>query len=276
VVERESIVWAAVWALVFLAAFLIKGTHVFLGPLFLLGILHRARWSWRAFTRIALPASAVVAVGLMLHGVLSYRTIGTFQIGASAGGLNFVEGKCPAKINMDVAGNRWQSPLYAQLDLMERKVWDRPFTDSGYFLKEGLKCVQENPLVVVQSLENIPFLFIGNFAWPAKVMTIGEYVRFYELFFSIALLIGCAIWLRSCWPSDATRSAELLVWGAPILALFICVYVFKSEIRFRVPFDVFFIPVAVQGWALLMSSAGFDNRRACHSLAGPLNDLNRT
>jgi hypothetical protein len=46
-----------------------------------------------------------------------------------------------------------------------------------------------------------------------------------------------------------------LVWGAPILGLFICVYVFKSEIRFRVPFDVYFIPLAVRGWMSIIASS---------------------
>jgi hypothetical protein len=32
------------------------------------------------------------------------------------------------------------------------------------------------------------------------------------------------------------------------VALCLCVYVFKSEIRFRVPFDVWLIPMAIDGW----------------------------
>jgi hypothetical protein len=38
------------------------------------------------------------------------------------------------------------------------------------------------------------------------------------------------------------------VWALPLAALCLCVYVFKSEIRFRVPFDVWFIPMAFDGW----------------------------
>jgi hypothetical protein len=76
------------------------------------------------------------------------------------------------------------------------------------------------------------------------------------LFFSIFLVAGLVVWMRSCWPADRNRADVLLIWGAPIAALFICVYVFKSEIRFRVPFDVYFIPLAVQGWTLLSGIPG--------------------
>ena len=208
---------------------------------------------------------AVVAAGILLHGVLTYRTLGTFQMSASAGGLNFVEGKCPVKDNTDARGHRWFSPLYMQLDMFEQKQWDRPFTDSAYFMREGLRCIQDDPFVLVQSLENIPFLFIGNFAWPANQLSVRPLIRLYELFFAIFLIAGLVVWMRSCWPLDRNRADVLLVWAAPIAALFICVYVFKSEIRFRVPFDVYFIPMAVQGWRLL---AGISSQVTSHKAQG--------
>jgi hypothetical protein len=77
-------------------------------------------------------------------------------------------------------------------------------------------------------------------------------VRLYELFFGAFLIVGLVGWLRSCWPLDTHRHPVLLAWALPILALFLCVYVFKSEIRFRVPFDVFFIPVALSGWTSIV------------------------
>ena len=265
VVERESYVWSAIWGLVFIAAFWIKGTHVFLGPLFVLGILYWKEWSRPAITKIALPIAAVTTAGLLIHGGLTYRTLGTFQMSASAGGLNLVEGKCPIKDNIDARGHRWFSPLYFQLGMSEQRQWDRPFTDSAFFMREGLRCIQNDPLVLVQSLENIPFLFIGNFGWPADQLRVRALIRLYELFFSIFLVAGLVVWLRSCWPADRNRADVLLVWAAPIAALFICVYVFKSEIRFRVPFDVYFIPVAVQGWTLLSGIPGHVTRHASPS-----------
>ena len=255
VVQQPSYAWSAAWGVVFIAAMWIKSTHVFLAPLFVLGILHWKRQPWSAALKMVAPIVAVICAGLVLHGALAYRTIGTFQLTASAGGLNFIEGKCPSKVNRDSAGNQWFSPLYSQLDMFQRKQWDRPFIDSAYFMREGLRCIRNDPFVLVQSLENIPFLFVGNFAWPLDQLSVRPIIRLYELFFSIALVAGLLVCLRSCWPASNRRYDLFLVWGAPILGLFICVYVFKSEIRFRVPFDVYFIPLAVRGWMSIIFSS---------------------
>src|ERR1051325_8231436 len=153
VVERPTVRWSALWGLVFVVAFWVKGTHAFLGPLFLLCVLVWRRWSRDALVTIALPISLVVGAGLTAHGVLSYQTTGTFRISAAAGGLNFVEGKCPSKRNYDPTGLTWLSPVYLQLGMTSSKMWDRPFTDSTYFMKEGLKCIGHDPLVLVQSFD---------------------------------------------------------------------------------------------------------------------------
>jgi hypothetical protein len=248
IVERPSVRWSALWGLVFVAAFWVKGTHAFLGPMFLLGILAWRHWSREALARIAVPVSAVVAAGLIVHGVLSYETTGTFRLSAAAGGLNFVEGKCPSKRNYDTTGLTWLSPVYYQLGITTAKMWDRPFTDSGYFMQEGLKCIGRDPLVLVQSFESIPFLFVGNYLWPATHSAVAPQVRLYELVTGPFLMAGVALWLLARWPWRRERWGELIVWALPLAALCLCVYVFKSEIRFRVPFDVWFIPMAFDGW----------------------------
>jgi hypothetical protein len=261
-IERPAAHWAALWGGVFIAAFWIKGTHVFLGPLFVLGVLAWKHWSRDVLLRVAMPLCGVVAAGLLLHGVITLRTIGRFQMTASAGGLNFVEGKCPSKRNFDSTGAQWYSPIYAQLGITTAKMWDRPFTDSSYFMKEGLKCIRDNPLVLVESLEGIPFLVIGNFMWPGTQISIAPLMRLYELCFAPWLIVGLAVWLRRRWPVRAAHAADLIVWLLPLIALCVCVYVFKSESRFRVPFDVWLIPMAAQGWTLLWAEAAPADRRS--------------
>jgi hypothetical protein len=248
IVERPSARWSALWGLVFVVGFWVKGTHAFLGPMFLLGILAWRHWSREAFIRIAVPVSAVVGAGLIVHGVLSYETTGTFRLSAAAGGLNFVEGKCPSKRNYDPTGMTWLSPVYFQLGITSAKQWDRPFTDSGYFMQEGLKCIRRDPLVLVQSFESIPFLFVGNYLWPATHSAVAPQVRLYELVTGPFLMAGVALWLLARWPWRRERWGELIAWALPLAALCLCVYVFKSEIRFRVPFDVWLIPMAFDGW----------------------------
>ena len=248
VVERPSVRWAAIWGLMFVTGFWVKGTHAFLGPMFLLGVLVWRRWSRDTLVKVAVPISAIVGAGMILHGVLSYETTGTFRLSSAAGGLNFVEGKCPSKRNYDPTGSRWLSPVYLQLGITTAKMWDRPFTDSGYFMKEGLKCIGRDPFVLVQSFESIPFLFVGNYLWPATQSSMAPQVRLYELVTGPFLMAGVALWLLARWRWRRERWGELLVWAVPLAALCLCVYVFKSEIRFRVPFDVWFIPMAFAGW----------------------------
>lgn len=248
VVERPSVRWAALWGLMFVTGFWVKGTHAFLGPMFLLGVLVWRRWSRDTIVKVALPISTVVGAGLILHGVLSYETTGIFRISAAASGLNFIEGKCPSKRNYDSTGSTWLSPVYYQPDITTAKRWDRPFTDSGYFMKEGLKCIGRDPLVLVQSFESIPFLFVGNYLWPATHSSVAPQARLYELVTGPFLMAGVALWLLARWPWRREQWGELLVWAVPLAAICLCVYVFKSEIRFRVPFDVWFIPMAFEGW----------------------------
>jgi hypothetical protein len=235
---------AVLWGIVFLLALLLKGTHIFLAPLFLLALVWtKGRRSWKAVLAITI----VVWSGLIAHGTFTHDRIGSFQMTASAGGLNFLEGKCPYKNNSDSAGFSWFSPLYVQLGRTESRVWDRPFTDSAYYFGVGLECIKDNPLVLLQSLENIPLLFIGNWMWPAGNLPFRDWVRLYELFFSVFAIGGLCAFTTLARPR-MTSDNVLVTWVVPLLALILCVYIFKSEIRFRIPFDVWIIPLAVKGW----------------------------
>jgi len=247
-VRGENKSFALLWAVIFFAAFLIKGVHIFYAPLFILTLFICK--GTKAIKNIVIIC-LVISTGLVGHGIFTKQKIGKFQMSASAGGLNFVEGKCPLKNNADNAGYSWLSPLYHQLGMNQMKRWDHPFTDSSFFMKEGLKCIKNDPFVLVQSLEGIPFLFFGNTLWPVNGSKFKNQMRLYELYFSCFCLIGLVVFLRFLKDSP-NRAEEVLLWGLPILSVMICVYIFKSEIRFRVPFDVWIIPVAIKGWSLLV------------------------
>ena len=249
--ERRSAGWAALWGLVFITAFFVKGSHGFFGPMFLLGVLTWQRWSRDAIVRVAVPVSLVVGTGLLLHGAFTYRTTGRFQMISSEGGLNFVEGHCPAKQNFDSTGHGWYSPLYGQLGRTQRKDWYVPFTDSDYFMQQGLQCIADDPAVLVTSLESVPFLFVGNTLWPAIEFSTAPYTKLYDLFFGPFLVVGLVVCLRALLPLGADTYPKFITFMLPLAALALCVYVFKSEIRFRVPFDVWLIPAAVSGWVTL-------------------------
>ncbi len=241
---------SVLWAMAFLAAFWMKGSHVFMGPLFLMSILFYFRK--KSFLKTILPISLVVGIGLFAHGMFTYQKTGKFLISSSAGGLNFVEGKCSDKRNIDSRGIHWLSPLYNHLQMTSEKKWDVPFTDSAYFMKAGLECIEKNPAVLLTSLEGIPYLFFGNYMFPGTDMAERSLIRYYELLFTLFMVPGLLIYLVLNWGKMSAE--EIIVWCVPVIALFTCVYIFKSEIRFRVPFDVFFIPLSVRGWLQLKNS----------------------
>lgn len=250
--QANGLKWGYFWGMTFLGSFLIKGNHAFYGPLFLLGLL--IIYKIKAF-RAVFAISLIVGFGLLLHGAFSYNKVGKFHLTPTAGGLNFVEGKCPSKRNIDNRGILWISPLYYQLGIKTEKRWPESFNNSSYFMNEGWKCIKENPMVLVQSVEGIFFLFMGNYLWPAGELPFKGLIRLYELLFAcfvIPGLVGYAIHL-----TRSKNRREFLIWALPIISLFVCVYIFKSEIRFRIPFDVFIIPVAVRGWFFIVSTRAY-------------------
>ena len=239
----SKLLFSFLWATAFIMAFFLKGTHAFWGPLFLAGLF----WiKGRRSLKPILLISVIVGTGLLSHGLLAQNKVGKFQISPSTSGLNFVEGKCPSKVNIDSLGYHWQSPLYFQLGLHKSKTWKEPFTNSGYFLREGLKCIQDNPYVLLQSLESIPYLFYGNTTWPFNRLEVANLTRLYEVFFTLFVIPGLLFFLLRFPVSGSSR--EAVIWIMPVLALFLCVYIFKSEMRYRIPFDLWIIPMAVKGW----------------------------
>jgi hypothetical protein len=242
-----------IWGASFILAFWLKGTHALWGPLFFLGLIYL---QGRGCLNNLLIIGATVSIGLGLHGYLTFSKIGKIQLSASTGGLNFVEGKCPSKKNTDSHGYTWQSPLYFQLDNNLTKTWNMPFTDSGYFFKQGLQCISRDPYVLIQSLESIPYLFYGNHMWPLNRKEYSRYSRLYDLFFAFFSVVGLTGYWLSFRRVKFSKS-ELVIWTVPIISLFLCVYIFKSELRYRAPFDIWIIPLSVLGWSLLLRKEGY-------------------
>lgn len=260
--KEQKYFYSFIWGLTFIIAFYIKGQHAFLLPLFLAGIyfLNQKNIGY------ALVISAIVVTGMVAHWNWSYAKTGVGKISADAGGLNFVEGKCPSKKNTDPETNiTWWSPLYHSLHMSEHKRWDQPFSNSSYYMKEGMKCIAKNPWVMVQSLESVPFLFFGNSLWPTNWQPFGEKVRLYEVLFVFFAIPGLLIFFL--WAALHKKLGEIIIWGLPVLSLFLCVYVFKSEIRYRIPFDVFIIPMALKGWGLVLKAISSASDRSAHDIS---------
>lgn len=256
----------------------------FTGPVLLMMLLgtlafaldrNRAPQRMRMLRAATLFALSLAVLPLM-HGYVSHRLRGQTIWSPSASGLNLVEGKCPWKRNEDNTGAGWWSPLYVQQGKNMYRKWDHPFTDGAYFRAQGIACIKQNPIVLVTSVRHVAELFVLNNFWPA----VGErrFVKRAQLFDGI--FAGLAIpgvlfaFVRLFRRRRTAWFARIMIGVmAPFLGLMLTVYVFKSEIRFRVPFDPIIVPLGVLGlWSFLKRRVPqlWRRMRGAHSDRGAL------
>jgi 4-amino-4-deoxy-L-arabinose transferase-like glycosyltransferase len=222
--------------------FFVKGSAVFFPPLLLLWSVICVRHRQQPLRPVIIQLLVMGGCALMIalaHGTYSQLKYGQFKLGADAGGLNFVEGKCPAKHNFDNTGYSWLSPLHYYLGETEEKHWDVPFSDQAYYWQQGWECVKQDPYVLVTSVRYIYYLFAGNPLWPY-----AEQGKYYELWFKvvimplfiIGLIVGCRHW-----------NQPIMMPALLLLSLILVAWIFKSELRFRVPFDAAIMIYAALG-----------------------------
>jgi hypothetical protein len=274
------------------AAAWLKSLHLLVGPIAALVWLFPLRRGWRGATRILVAWFAALALFFWIpHGALSYAKTGRFMASPPAGGLNFVEGKCPWKENVDSEGYRYWSPLFVQQGLRNTKTWPASFLDQQFFFARGFECIAERPAVLLESLDGIRSLVFGNRLWPAaysgqrSALLTDLWVRLFTWPLAVGVVLALAIASRRVGRRRGGlpryRPQPLVdVWLAlivPALSLFATVWLLKSEVRFRVPFDVFLLPLAIWGWKetlgwladRLRSWLQARQQRAAAGLAGP-------
>jgi hypothetical protein len=238
---------------VYMSALWFKGTNTFFGPLVVAWadywVLARGRASFWPRARRALPAvvafCAASALVVASHAAFTYWRYGHAHLSASTSALNLVEGKCPWKRNSDSSGYSWQSPLFVQLGENDEKHWPRPFTDEKFFWAAGLDCIRRDPAVLWTSLRYDYYLFFDNQLWPPNATRYAPLVRGYGMVYSALLFPGILLGAVVIGRRPRRRLALASLIGVSIL---ICSWLFKSELRYRVPFDVVYIPMAVIGW----------------------------
>lgn len=227
-------------------AFYFKGNHAYFMPLLCLWYMYKNRDDFKPALKNTLSLTLGFFFVCIIHATWSAKYYGKASLGPTAGALNFVEGKCPSKDNMDSTGARWLSPMFIATGELTFKEWPRPFTDQAYFWKEGLKCIQENPIVLFESLRYVYFLFGGNTLWPIMDSPVATYFNLWSHFYSFFIVFAFAGVLLLRTKKTWSEVSSLLV-----LSVFFTVWFFKSEYRFRVPFDGVFILWASMGivWA---------------------------
>jgi hypothetical protein len=272
--SRFSFPWkpsrALVLGIVYMSALWFKGNDTFFGPLAIVWIATwifarrrgRGHSTWIPLARrVAVPIACFAAgAALVVASYAAYTRVhfGAAQLSAPTAALNFVEGKCPAKVNIDSRGRRWQSPLFVQLGENDVKRWPRPFVDTGYFWHEGLQCIRRDPAVLATSSRYVYYLFFDNQLWPEDSTRFASLSRWYGMAF--AALLFPSLLLGAILVARRPRSRLALV-GMMAVSIVLCSWVFKSEMRYRVPFDVVFIPLAVVGIAWLAARLRGERRK---------------
>jgi hypothetical protein len=258
---RRGFPWGLGYAfaagVVYMAAAWMKGNDSLFGPILIAWIALRA---WRSRARQgpgwwvpAARAAAAFTAGACLVAALTaattYAVAGRPRISAATGALNFVEGKCPDKINHDLSGSGWHSPLFVQLGERGDKYWPAYFWDQEYFWKAGLSCVRADPWVLATSVRYVYYLFFDNQLWPTNSSEYADLSRWYGMLCSSVLFPGMlvGVLLVSRRPLSGRRPAFLL-----LASVCVASWLLKSELRYRIPFDVAIIPLSVIGWSWLV------------------------
>jgi hypothetical protein len=171
---------------------------------------------------------------------------------AAGGGYNFALGKCPGARIVGKDGTQFQSPTAFYSGRSGVQKWDVYLYEQDYLWKAGLECVRRDPWVLVSSVQEISYLFRGNQLWPVNTGDFAEFSARYHSRFLLLIAPGViAAFITLVREPLAGRTAPFL------LAVSVCAtaWLFIGEMRFRIPFDVVFIPMGVLGWKWSIATA---------------------
>jgi 4-amino-4-deoxy-L-arabinose transferase and related glycosyltransferases of PMT family len=240
--NQNSTFWLFNAGAAFMLAFYMKGIAPFVVIFFSLWVFWQKWKLAKKITWLASFATGCLAI-IAIHATLSYSYYGKPVISSSAGGLNFVEGKCPWKDNSSPSG-RWHSPLFNFIGERAKKTWSVPFSDQAYYWKQGIECVKHNPSVLPESFRYIYYVFFGNPVWPISMsMPVGEAVS--AATYRIVVMPGFILFFLLGWSRFRKEEGLMLSY---FLGFFLTMWLFKSEARFRIPFDGLILVTGLWGY----------------------------
>jgi hypothetical protein len=241
---------ASIFGLLFLLGFFLKGTDMVFPAVVLVWALFQWKSKHHKFMKPTLVFLGVITAGLLVHGGLTYLYDGTFRLTGDGGTVTFIEAFCDEKKIIDPSGYHSLSPLHAQLGEKAELHIGVSLHDSGGMAREALQCIKDHPLNLLKSIRYPYYFFQGNELWPANMGHFRFLERWNEIFFTFfiwpGLFIGFILAI-----SNLNRPAGVWVL-LPISAVLTC-WVFKSELRFRVPFDGILVAMAILGWSWVAS-----------------------
>ena len=213
--------------------------------------------SWLARLRPwALRGALVVVAAAPLLGVLArvctHANRGRFCVTGNKVGADFLMGHYGRVADVEWRTEsadifRFGSPGALLRHYEQHAVVPISMTDTAANSKEAWRWIFAHPAeAVMLSLDHVYDTFFGPTAWPTFNGPSWPYAELFQLLFVLFLFVpavfACARVLRRGGRAAVTSRAALVV--APIAALAITVAIATGEVRYRIPFDIFFIVLA--------------------------------
>ena len=202
--------------------------------------------------RGALVAVAAAPLLGVLARVCTRANDGQFCVTGNKMGADFLMGHYGriADIEWVTEGHdqfRFGSPgaLLRHYDAHARVMFS--ITDNKANTAEAWRWIGKHPgEAIVLSLDHIYDTFFGSSMWPSFNSGMWPFANLSEYIFIVLLFVptvlACAGIVKRGWRAALTSRTALAL--APVLALTITVAIATGEVRYRIPFDVFFIVVA--------------------------------
>ena len=208
---------------------------------------------WLAARGITARGVIVLSCGFILTFLLSSQIYhyygGISSPMALNGGLVFMDGQCLLRGATDSNGWSFGAPVFTQRNLQVEESFDQPFTNSGYFYRQGINCLIANPIRIIEKPTELYYLFFGNVAWPSSDQPGYDVaMRISHALFNITvfpgLFIATYLFIKERKKIFKTRLAVLAI---VVLSLVATTIVYYADIRYRLPFDGFLILLSL--WA---------------------------
>lgn len=257
---------ASLLGILFGTGMILKGQGALFAPLLMIYLFER------------LPFKRFVVTGgvFALGAALPWSAVEIFKHknydsipGTAVAAMGFVTGKCPGcHTVVDAGGATWGAPVFYQSgNPVTTCQFQRNFSDTKYFWWYGAKCIADHPRVLVSSFSHIYYLFGGNMPWPfSGIPRFIQANRWSSIALSLFLVCGMLAGLYRYFRLKQRGHIPELLWMMAV-ALMILVYWIMPEIRHRIPFDVFLIPLAV--WGLAGSGSPLDIHHTRHAVIAP-------
>lgn len=223
----------------------LTGTLIIIWSLCYLWI--KANFHFRKMIKPLLVTLCGFITSLCLTGLVYFQAGGKIDFTSLNGGLNFMQGQCLIGHATDINGWAFGPPIFMQRNLHAVKTFPEAFLNSSYFYLEGLSCLSAYPVRILQKpLENY-YMFFGNTAWPSSdqprfSILMSTSHALFNLFVLPGLLLSLI--LRPL----IGRKYHFLLWLIIVSSLITSI-IFYADIRYRIPYDGFYILLAFWGYS---------------------------